>query len=197
MRIARSADMVPGRAKGRYLRSVDEVIRLVDPDPRWPQLFQQERLRIAIGLGTLAASFEHFGSTAIPNVSRSKPVIDILVGLREGASIEVAIAKMVALDYVQAHPADELGRVAMRHGTPRRHHAHLVTYDGESWRQHVMFRDWLSLHPEDARAYTALKVRLAEQFARDRAAYTEAKASFVEEILRKAQQFPARRLGRV
>lgn len=172
----------------------DEPIRLVDYDPRWPQLFQQERLPIAVALGTMVASIEHIGSTAVPAVARTKPIIDLAVGLRSWADRGRAVQALEKLGFVVGDPFSE-EHVCLRAGTPRRAHVHLAVFDADVWRRHVVFRDWLNLFEDDARAYAALKLRLAEQHARDRRAYADAKTEFVESILAKAQRFPARRLA--
>jgi GrpB-like predicted nucleotidyltransferase (UPF0157 family) len=41
-------------------------------------------------------------------------------------------------------------------------------------------------HPDDARAYAALKKAAALRFAEDRAAYNDAKTRFVEAVLQRA-----------
>jgi GrpB-like predicted nucleotidyltransferase (UPF0157 family) len=41
-------------------------------------------------------------------------------------------------------------------------------------------------HPDDAKRYAALKYSLAEQYGEDRHGYTEAKAPFLWEIMKKA-----------
>jgi GrpB-like predicted nucleotidyltransferase (UPF0157 family) len=41
-------------------------------------------------------------------------------------------------------------------------------------------------HPDDARAYEALKKAAALRYAEDRAAYNEAKSRFVEVVLQRA-----------
>jgi len=46
-----------------------------------------------------------------------------------------------------------------------------------------LFRDYLRLHEDDARACAALKHRLAGEYRDDRRSYTEGKASFIWEIM--------------
>jgi GrpB-like predicted nucleotidyltransferase (UPF0157 family) len=52
----------------------------------------------------------------------------------------------------------------------------------------LVFRDYLRTHPETARKYAQLKHHLADRFSRDRAGYTEAKTSFVSEVIRRATE---------
>ena len=57
---------------------------------------------------------------------------------------------------------------------------------GAQLRRHLAFRDHLRAHPEDARAYAAVKREGARRFPGDRYAYQEFKGPVVHEILRRA-----------
>jgi GrpB-like predicted nucleotidyltransferase (UPF0157 family) len=56
------------------------AISVVDYDPAWPEMFEQERANLKSMLGSLALTIEHMGSTAVPGLA-SKPIIDLLVGV--------------------------------------------------------------------------------------------------------------------
>ena len=57
---------------------------------------------------------------------------------------------------------------------------------GAELRRHLAFRDHLRAHPEDVRAYAAVKREGARRFPGDRDAYQEFKGPVVQEILRRA-----------
>ena len=59
---------------------MDEV-EIVNYDPRWPLLFNEEAKQLRAVLDPLIVGFEHFGSTAISGLS-AKPIIDILFAVR-------------------------------------------------------------------------------------------------------------------
>ncbi len=69
-------------------------------------------------------------------------------------------------------------------GTGRTHHLHVRT--PEDARVALVFCDHLRRHPEEAARYAALKGELAARYPTDRDAYTEGKARYVDEIVRKA-----------
>ena len=173
---------------------VPEPIVLEPSSPRHKQLFSEERLRVALGLGRLPAAIEHIGSTAIAGIA-TKPIVDILIGLR-ALPLESAKEPLVALGYEHVPGAGTEDRLVFRRGTPRAFHVHVVLFDGAEWRRHIIFRDWLNLHVGLAKEYEALKVDLAARFTEDRAAYTAAKTAFVERVLAEAARFPALRLAR-
>jgi GrpB-like predicted nucleotidyltransferase (UPF0157 family) len=74
----------------------------------------------------------------------------------------------------------------MREGR-RTHQIHLVERpNAEWWDRHLLFRDYLRVHPEAAEEYARLKYELSHRFGEDRVAYTEAKTAFISEVVRRA-----------
>jgi GrpB-like predicted nucleotidyltransferase (UPF0157 family) len=69
----------------------------------------------------------------------------------------------------------------------RTHNLHVVEAGGQYWQERLLFRDYLRKHPETVKEYAQLKHRLATQHCDDREAYTKAKADFVCEIVRRAE----------
>jgi GrpB-like predicted nucleotidyltransferase (UPF0157 family) len=169
-----------------------EPIELADASPQNKLFFEEERLRVAIGLVRLPAAIEHIGSTAIAGI-KAKPIIDMLIGMR-ALPLSAAIEPMTALGYTFMEGAGGEGRLVFKKRVPRAFHAHVVLHDGEEWRRHVIFRDWLNVRPQWARDYEALKVDLAARFRDDRVAYTEGKSEFIARAIAEAAKFPALRL---
>jgi GrpB-like predicted nucleotidyltransferase (UPF0157 family) len=66
-----------------------------------------------------------------------------------------------------------------------------VEPDGEFWRRHRAFRDYLRAHPQAAREYAELKRRLAAEHGTDVDAYTDAKSEFILGIQEKAAAAPS------
>jgi GrpB-like predicted nucleotidyltransferase (UPF0157 family) len=174
-----------------------DEIEIVDYDPRWPIMFDEEAERLrAILDPSLIVGIEHFGSTAIPALS-AKPIIDILIAVR---SLAVAQASFVdalrKLDYLYWADNPKKDRMFFVKGMPpfgsgRSHHVHVTEPNGEMW-QRLAFRDYLRAHPEEARTYERLKRRLLAENPADREAYTDAKSAYVEAIMQKAIKRQAR-----
>ena len=158
---------------------------VVDYDPAWPQLFEQLRDRVVAALGDLVVAVEHVGSTAVPGLP-AKPIIDLDVVIPAIADLPAAIERLATLGYVHRGDLGIPGREAFSRppDTPP-HHLYVCARDSAELRRHLLFRDYLRAHPEDARAYGALKRQLAARFRDDREAYTEAKTAFVADILRR------------
>jgi GrpB-like predicted nucleotidyltransferase (UPF0157 family) len=160
-------------------------IVMVPYDEAWPSLFLEERRRIERALGPLVERIEHVGSTAVSGLA-SKPIIDIMVGVRSLREADRCIEPLERLSYEYRGEAGASGRLFFRKGDPRTHHLHVAQVGGEFWVDHVAFRDYLRTHPQTAEEYARLKHELADRFRADWAAYTEGKSDFILEVLRRA-----------
>ena len=166
-------------------------VEIVDYDPRWPLLFDEEARRLRAVLDpSLLVGLEHFGSTAIPGLS-AKPIIDILIAVRSLAAAKASFVDALRkLDYVYWADNPKKDRMFFVKGMPpfgsgRTHHVHVTEPNGEMW-QRLAFRDYLRAHPQEAAEYARLKRQLASEHRTDREAYTEAKSAYVEAVMRKA-----------
>ena len=169
---------------------MDEV-EIVNYDPRWPILFDEEAKRLRATLDpSLITGLEHFGSTAVPGLS-AKPIIDILIAVRSLADAQASFVEALQnLDYVYWADNPNKDRMFFVKGMPpfgsrRSHHVHVTEPHGEMWRR-LAFRDYLRAHPEEAGTYEQLKRRLATEHQRDREAYTDAKSAYIDSVMRKA-----------
>ncbi len=165
-----------------------EPVQIAEYDPAWPVLFERERGLIEAALADLVAAIEHVGSTAVPGLG-AKPVIDIMIGVRNLADGEKCVRPLEELGYEYRGEAGIPGRLYFRRltGGRRSHQIHMVEHGGDFWRRHRLFRDYLREHREEAKAYHELKVRLAERFGTDRLGYNEAKTEFIELVMTKAK----------
>jgi GrpB-like predicted nucleotidyltransferase (UPF0157 family) len=115
-------------------------------------------------------------------------MIDIDVLLRSSADLPPAISRLGCLGYEHQGDLGIAGRAAFRATrNDIHHHLYVCSPESQAYGRHIAFRDYLRTHPEDANAYATLKRQLAETFASDRDAYTQAKGLFVAEILRRAR----------
>ena len=79
--------------------AVSESLVIADYDPRWPEMFEEERTRVLEAIGQWVNEVEHCGSTAVPGLA-AKPVIDIMAALRSRDDRERCAASLEALGYV-------------------------------------------------------------------------------------------------
>lgn len=164
---------------------MSDPIIIEDYDPRWPQLFEMLRSRIAAVLDELALSIEHVGSTAVPGLA-AKPIVDIDVLLKSSTDLPVVIRKLADVGYQHRGDLGVSGREAFRTKSDDvHHHLYVCPPGGREYERHIAFRNYLRAHVADANAYALLKRELASRFVNDREAYNEAKSGFVQEILQR------------
>jgi len=153
------------------------VNRLVDYNPIWPQAFAVEADRIRAAVGSLAVAVEHYGSTSVPGL-RAKPIIDILIGVTAIDHGIAMIEPMARLGYDYAGNQGIPEHHIFGRGKARTYLAHVVVFNGDQWRQALHFRDRLRADPDLRQDYEGLKEQLAGGTL-TRAAYTAGKSDFI------------------
>lgn len=68
------------------------------------------------------------------------------------------------------------------------YHLHLVKFGSDQWEKHLLFCEYLRTHPDIAQQYYEIKKKLAAKHGSERAAYTEAKTSFIEAVVDQARK---------
>lgn len=170
-----------------------DAIKISSYDSHWPVLFRKEKQLLESRLVQQSMlGIHHIGSTAIPGMP-AKPIIDILISVRSVDRAKLTFPEIldkVGYDYWYDNPKkDRLFFVKglPPRGTGRTHHIHVYEND-ELVKDHLTFRDCMREAPDEASKYAKLKQALAEKFAQDREAYTDAKSDFISSILDKASQ---------
>lgn len=160
-------------------------INIVAYNTEWPLLAKAEMVKLRASFpANSVIDIQHVGSTAIPGMA-SKPIIDIQIAVRsleEMKIIAVPILQKLAYEYWEDNPDPE--RMFFVKGMPpygngRTHHVHIVETSSRHWKGKIFFRDYLLSHPEAAKKYQQLKIKLAQEHKYDREQYTDAKSEFI------------------
>jgi GrpB-like predicted nucleotidyltransferase (UPF0157 family) len=172
----------PGIREGR-----SREYGLVDYDPAWPSLFENEAGRIREALRDVAVRIEHVGSTAVPGLA-AKPVVDIQVSVDVMVPRDRFVVPLVALGYeFVPDPTDTEHEYFKKEVDGMRTYQIHVCPVGSEWeRRHLAFRDHLRANPDDAGLYAQLKRQLAADHPRDILAYIDGKTPFIREIEERA-----------
>jgi GrpB-like predicted nucleotidyltransferase (UPF0157 family) len=165
----------------------DAPIRIVPYDPAWPTRFDEERAALTAAIGDwVVGGVHHVGSTSVPGLE-AKPIIDILVGVRDLEVSRSCFDQLAAIGYLYApYLETEMHWFCKPDPSRRTHHLHLVPTDSSTFRDELAFRDYLRSHRDVAQEYGALKRDLAKEFEHDREAFTAAKADFIRSVLDRA-----------
>jgi GrpB-like predicted nucleotidyltransferase (UPF0157 family) len=169
---------------------VPRIIELLPYDPRWSDQYQHEANHIAEIFAEHLVAIHHIGSTAIPGI-KAKPVIDIMVIVREIEQVEQFNQAMIDVGYIPRGEHGIPGRRYFRKGSDdhHSHHVHVYGLGHQDIMLQLNFRDYLRDHPMEAQAYSQLKEALAQQYREDPAGYTEGKTEFVVERNQRAAQW--------
>lgn len=170
------------------------AISVVDYDPAWPEMFEQERANLKSMLGSLVFTIEHMGSTAVPGLA-SKPIIDLLVGvysLADARSRCIEPFQASGYAYIPEYESWLPDELFFRKGGPGpwTHHVHVMESSNPRWDAFLTFRDYLRGHPDAASAYGKLKKSLAAEFKDDIAGYRNAKDDFIVAAMVNARRRP-------
>jgi aryl-alcohol dehydrogenase-like predicted oxidoreductase/GrpB-like predicted nucleotidyltransferase (UPF0157 family) len=173
-------------------------IEIVPYNPAWPRFFEEEAARLVAIFGPEIVAIHHIGSTAIPAV-KAKPIVDMLVEVRDVEKIDAFNATMSRLGYL---PRGEFGIAGRRYFIKgdeihRTHHIHMYQTGHPDIARHLDFRDYLIAHPGDAQAYSRLKEDLARRYPTDAASYVAGKDGLVKELDRKAKAWREATEGRI
>jgi GrpB-like predicted nucleotidyltransferase (UPF0157 family) len=159
-------------------------IVVVDYDPQWPKMFEEDKRAIQRALGPLVHGIEHVGSTSVPGLA-AKPIIDVMLGMNVD-DLDRIIEPLRRIGY-EYNPDWEISMPLRRYfrrlaadGT-NTHHLHAVPHGGTFWTRHLRFRDYLRAHPGKAQEYGALKKTLAGQ-QQGGIDYTFAKTEFIRSV---------------
>ncbi|UUZ60649.1 GrpB family protein [Nocardioides sp. B-3] len=121
-------------------RGPSTEVRVVDPDPSWPTVFEELATTIRAALGDFALSVEHVGSTSVPDLP-AKPIIDVDVTVSDPEDEDSYVPALVALGPV--HTVREPwwhGHRVLR-GTDPATHVHVFAPTSPEVVRHRLFRD--------------------------------------------------------
>ncbi len=165
---------------------------LVTPYNRnWSAQYEQEITKIKNVLENEIVSTHHIGSTSIPGMS-AKPIIDILLEVKDIARIDCYNNEMMVLGY---EPRGELGIPGRRYFSRdepkdvRTHHIHSFQSGDLGLERHLAFRDYMIAHPDDAKIYSELKIVLGRRFQWDVDGYIAGKHLYVERMEKIAMEW--------
>src|SRR5438067_12601201 len=117
---------------------------------QWPALYEQERTNILSAIEDLLAEIEHVGSTSVPGLG-AKPIVDIMVGLREADYLDKCIAPLQSIGYEYLPKYEDMmpfRRLFAKKPPvhPQAYNLHVVYLGHDFWARHLLFRDYLRAH---------------------------------------------------
>jgi len=170
---------------------LDEPVHLVPYDPNWPQLYRQESERLpALAPFISILAIEHFGSTAVPAMA-AKPIVDILVGVKEPPIAADEIQKFGQTGYEYLGEAGVRGRIYFRKRGLHNFNLAVVVFGGHHWKDNLLLRDYLRSDRAAAAEYEREKRQAIADGATMLLAYSQAKSDCMTRLLAAAHMWQA------
>jgi len=161
------------------------TITLVESDRNWPVLFAREAARVRGALGPAVVRLEHVGSTSVPGLV-AKPIIDILLVVRESADEPSYVPALTAVGYRLVIREPDWLEHRLFKGPDTDINMHVLTAGVDEVGRMLRFRDRLRTDAGDRELYARTKRTLAQQQWRHVQHYAQAKSEVVELILQRA-----------
>lgn len=158
------------------------MVKLEPYASEWKNEFEIEKEKLLFILNGNVIDIQHTGSTSIEG-SYAKPVIDILIGVESLDNGKDLIPILIKKGYIyKFNVPGEIYFKKQNNGLTT-HHIHIAPIGGQVWKNQIIFRDYLRLHPEKLQEYIELKQRLAMEFADNRDEYSKGKEEFILQVL--------------
>ena len=137
-------------------------IEVTDPDPTWPQQYDDLAGRIREALGWRVLQLEHVGSTSVPGLA-AKPIIDIDLTVADPDREQDYIPALEAIGFRLAIREPWWhGHRVLRAAEPYCN-LHVFGFDSPELVKHRIFRDWLRGNPDERDRYAAAKREAASE----------------------------------
>ncbi|WP_437336199.1 GrpB family protein [Sorangium sp. So ce394] len=167
---------------------IDEPIKVVDYDPRWPIWYTLDADELSNALGDRVREVQHFGSTSIPGMA-AKPIIDILVAPLEWPLAAHDRRALEALGYQYLGEAGVAGREYFRRRGAHDTNLAVVEWGASLWHDNLLLRDFLRAHGDAAAEYARSKKEAWQSGARTLLTYSERKGHTVVALLIAAKRW--------
>ena len=160
-------------------------------NPEWKTKFEKESKLLTGVISESGIQIEHIGSTSVIGLG-AKPIIDIMIGLKDFKTADNHIEAIVNLgyNYVKKYESIMPFRRFFTKGTVgnRTHHLHMVEINSEFWVRLLRFRNHLRENKEHRDKYLELKINLAKREWEDSNDFAEAKTEFIRRIEEKIKK---------
>jgi GrpB-like predicted nucleotidyltransferase (UPF0157 family) len=159
----------------------------------WAVLFEIEAKVLEGIFQENVIKIHHIGSTAIPTIGYAKPIIDILLEVKDLYDVDRLNLAMLDQGYEAKGENGIPGRrFFQKGGDNRTHHVHIFQSDDKQIDIHLDFKNYLLVHPEEARRYREKKLELAARYPNEHQYYQEGKQELVTGLAKSASEWGKR-----
>lgn len=166
-------------------------VEVVPYRSEWKKLFEQERRLLEAIFKPAEVEIHHIGSTSVPGLS-AKPIIDIMLAAGSLSEIEKATPAIEAAGYLAFGENGIQGRRYFQKSDEngiRKVHLHSFEKSSPELHRHLVFRNYLRAHSDEAARYAAVKEKAAQKYEYDIEAYIAEKSPLIKELEQRAMQW--------
>ena len=160
---------------------VNEKIHIENHNLSWKNDYLNEVKYLTQMASLKDLEFEHIGSTSIPGI-KAKPIIDIIVGVKEFPPYNDIIKNIEACGYIYMKESSVIDRLYFAKRGIKNFNIHVILHNGTIWKEDIIFRDYLITHPDEAKDYTLLKESIINSGIDRLLEYSKLKADFIKRI---------------
>ncbi len=160
---------------------------LVADDPAWHDRFVQVRDRIRDAAGAELLGVYHVGSTAVEGLP-AKPVVDVVAVFEEYDAARGVADALVAAGYDRQRDDPDWIVCSRTDADEESVVVHLQPRSAETWREQLIFREFLRDDPEACAEYEAAKRAAVADHPDDVSAYTAAKNETIRSLVAQARE---------
>ncbi|KAH7318217.1 grpb/dephospho-CoA kinase [Stachybotrys elegans] len=169
-------------------RKVQTPLDIVDPDPTWPEQFEQLKARIESAIGPTMVSIAHVGSTSVPSLA-AKAIIDIDLAVQDitDEASYVAALEAAGFHFLAREPLWWEHRFFCCYDPPA--HLHVWPPSSPEMVRHRIMKEWLMEHEDDRELYVKAKKeasRVSKSEGETMMQYNLRKEQVIRAILEKA-----------
>ncbi|MFS0727653.1 GrpB family protein [Paenibacillus sp. 1P07SE] len=170
---------------------LDESVHLSSYREDWIDIFNEAKLQLSYAFLDNAIEIEHIGSTSIRGMV-TKPIIDIMVGLKALKIDEFQERYLVKLGYEGFGEAGVPGRLYYRKRNNKDINLQITIWGSQLWNDNLLFRDYLRSHPDEASHYSKVKQLTINKGIDTLLKYSDEKSKVIQEIMNNAREWNRR-----
>ncbi|WML45193.1 GrpB family protein [Neobacillus sp. PS3-40] len=170
-------------------------VEVIPYQREWILLYKEEKQRILKIMEPDQIVIHHIGSTSVHGLS-AKPIIDILAEVNDIKIIDLLTPELVQVGYSSKGENSIKGRrffIKSNEIGERLYHLHAFQKGSPEINRHLVFRDYLRMHPKEAQRYAKIKETAAKKFPFDIEAYMDFKNPIIKELEQEAKNWSNKR----
>lgn len=178
-----------GELKMFDFNKIEEPIKIEPHKNYWKDWYVDETILLRNIFEPNLISFEHIGSTAVPDLD-AKPIVDIAIGLRDFLITDLQIQQLKELGYEyfgQLHITQE--RFFARKRKNRNFNLAIIPYNKKEWIEYIALRNYLRTHPDKVQQYSKIKNEAITLGKTSLLAYHSHKETFVINLISDALEW--------